>query len=90
MQNGSSDCLNNRNLQNENSLYKDGFVHDNDKLKNCGNQKKPPPKDDALFDIFGIKLYSDDILLVSLIFLLYSEGVKDDSLFIALVLLLLS
>ncbi len=44
----------------------------------------------ALFEVFGIKLYFDDILLISLIFFLYSEGVKDDYLFISLILLLLS
>ena len=46
--------------------------------------------DSPIFEIFGIKLYFDDLLLISLIFFLYSEGVKDQSLFIALVLLLLS
>ena len=46
--------------------------------------------DDYLFDLFGLKIFSDDILLVSLIYFLYSEGVKDDGLFIVLILLLLS
>ena len=46
--------------------------------------------DRPVFEIFGIKLYFDDILLISLIFFLYNEGVKDESLFIALILLLLS
>lgn len=46
--------------------------------------------DDYLFDLFGLKIYSDDVLLVSLIYFLYSEGVKDDGLFIVLILLLLS
>lgn len=46
--------------------------------------------DDYLFDLFGLKIYNDDILLVSLIYFLYSEGVKDDGLFIVLILLLLS
>ena len=45
---------------------------------------------DYLFDLFGLKIYSDDVLLVSLIYFLYSEGVKDDGLFLVLVLLLLS
>lgn len=45
---------------------------------------------DFLFDLFGLKIYNDDILLISLIYFLYSEGVKDDSLFIVLILLLLS
>lgn len=43
-----------------------------------------------IFEIFGIKLFFDDLLLISLIFFLYSEGVQDQSLFIALILLLLS
>lgn len=47
-------------------------------------------EDTAMFEIFGIKLFFDDILLICLIFFLYAEGVKDQSLFIALILLLLS
>ena len=43
-----------------------------------------------LFDLFGLKLYFDDILIICLIFFLYTEGVKDESLFIALILLLLT
>ena len=46
--------------------------------------------DDYLFDLFGLKIYSDDVLLVSLIYFLYSEDVKDDGLFLVLILLLLS
>lgn len=42
------------------------------------------------FDIFGIRLYHEDILLISLIFFLYEEGVDDTGLFIALIMLLLS
>lgn len=45
---------------------------------------------DFLFDLFGLKIYTDDVLLVSLIYFLYSEGVKDEGLFIVLILLLLS
>lgn len=47
-------------------------------------------EDSPLFEIFGISLYFDDILLICLIFFLYQEGVKDESLFMALILLLLS
>lgn len=46
--------------------------------------------DGFVFDIFGLKLYYDDILLICLIFFLYNEGIKDESLFIILILLLLS
>ena len=43
-----------------------------------------------LFDIFGLKMYIDDVLIVSLHFFLYQEQVQDDGLFIVLILLLLS
>lgn len=46
--------------------------------------------DAPMFEFFGIKLFFDDILLICLIFFLYNEGVKDQSLFISLILLLLS
>lgn len=42
------------------------------------------------FEIFGLKLHFDDLLLICLIFFLYNEGVKDQFLFISLILLLLS
>ncbi len=45
---------------------------------------------DEFFEIFGVKLYYDDILLICLIFFLYQEGVQDQYLFTALILLLLS
>ncbi len=48
------------------------------------------PFDNYFFEIFGLKLYFDDILLICLLFFLYEEGVKDQELFISLILLLLS
>jgi len=42
------------------------------------------------FEIFGIKLYMDDIVLIALLFILYSEETEDPLLFISLILLLLS
>ena len=38
----------------------------------------------------ALKLYFDDVLILSLIFFLYKEDVKDEGLFLALVLLLIS
>lgn len=46
--------------------------------------------DNEIIEILGIKLHQDDILLICLIFFLYQEGVKDEFLFIVLILLLLS
>lgn len=45
---------------------------------------------DISFELFGIKLEFDDILLIILIFFLYNEGITDQLLFITLILLLLS
>lgn len=41
-------------------------------------------------NILGIELYFDDILLILLIYFLYTEGVTDIYLFLTLILLLLS
>lgn len=45
---------------------------------------------EPIFEILGLKLYLDDIIILCLIFFLYQEGVKDDMLFLSLILLLLS
>ena len=55
----------------------------------------PPPThkktpDPVWFDLFGIKLYFDDVLILSLLFFLYKEEVKDEGLFLSLILLLIS
>ena len=42
------------------------------------------------FELVGIYLYFDDILLICLLIFLYGENVKDDGLFICLILLLLT
>lgn len=52
--------------------------------------KSQKPSDQVWFDLFGIKLYFDDVLILSLLFFLYKEQVKDEGLFLALVLLLIS
>ena len=56
------------------------------------NESNRSDKDEEreAIDIFGISLYYDDILLICLLFFLYNEGVKDQYLFISLILLLLS
>lgn len=41
-------------------------------------------------DLFGIKLASDDLIILALLFFLYNEKVDDSFLFIALIMLLLS
>ena len=66
-----------------------GSSYFNDKQQNNSTEdEKRGTKE--FFEILGIKLYFDDILLICLIFFLYNEDVHDEMLFIALILLLLS
>ena len=82
---------NNSNKYNDTSSNNPGTLHtESDNLNQKNNSKKSDPSSDCFFELFGLKLYFDDILLICLIFFLYQEGVKDDELFISLILLLLS
>ena len=63
------------------------YTHDNLQIKN--NSKNNYEQNYSL-ELFGIKLYLDDILIISIIFFLYQEGIRDDELFICLILLLLA
>lgn len=47
-------------------------------------------KEEPLIEFSGLKLYSDDLIILCLLFFLYKEDVKDDMLFIFLILLLIS
>lgn len=83
----------NRYSKNEGNIS--NLSYNSSNCKNNSKQDKSETKEmedgsNPIFEIFGIKLFFDDILLISLIFFLYSEGVKDQNLFIALILLLLS
>ena len=45
---------------------------------------------DYFFEIFGLKLYFDDVLIICILFFLYTEEVHDEELFLCLILLLIS
>lgn len=77
-----STCKSNININH--SISEQSATNSTDKNRSSKNEEP------YLFDLFGIKLYFDDILLICLIFFLYNEGVKDEGLFFALILLLLS
>ena len=79
------------NVANENCMYNNSF-NDINYVSNVENSRNVEDKSETreFFEIFGLKLYFDDILLICLIFFLYKEDVHDEMLFIALVLLLLS
>lgn len=42
------------------------------------------------FQLFGYKIYLDDLLIIAIIFCLYKEGVEDQLLLMSLLLLLFS
>ncbi len=46
--------------------------------------------EEPIFEIFGIKLYLDDIIILGLLFFLYKENVQDQMLYMVLILLLIS
>ena len=73
----------NINLENNNKKILSETLED--KKNNSKNNT-----DNYLFELFGLKLYIDDVIIISLLFFLYEEGVKDNELFISLILLLLT
>ena len=81
---------NNSNKYQDNSSINFDSSHTESDDSNINNSKKSDSGSEYFFELFGLKLYFDDILLICLIFFLYQEGVKDDELFISLILLLLS
>ena len=59
-------------------------------MNNDRSSSQKNPNNSYFFELFGLKLYFDDILIICLLYFLYSEGVKDEGLFIALILLLIT
>lgn len=87
--NGSfSNNNNNNNNMNMNNNSSDNWSKH--KNENENKNKSNSNDNNYLFDLFGIKLYFDDILILSLLYFLYNEGVKDEMLFMSLLLLLIS
>ena len=80
-----------QNYSKHNNTSKLGSISTNDdtNLKRAEKNDTAFSDNTVLFEILGIKLYFDDLLLICLIFFLYTEGVQDQILFIALILLLL-
>lgn len=88
----NSEYFNNKSINNYNINNRENRKSSNNKNDNFDNNNRNSflSNNNVIFEIFGIKLHYDDILLICLIFFLYKEGVKDESLFISLILLLLS
>lgn len=76
---------NNENFNKQKNSEQDNFSCSNNIDFNNTEEYK-----EDFFDFFGLKLASDDVLILVLLFFLYKEDVKDTYLYIALLLLLFS
>lgn len=92
--NNNNNIRNNPNFGAKSNSFNDkAKMNDNCKegSNNTSNDNTSETRSDSpIFQLFGINLYFDDLLIIGLIWFLYNEGVKDEELFIALILLLLS
>lgn len=59
-------------------------------ISNTINSRFNNNSEQPIFEIFGIKLYLDDIIILCLLFFLYQQNVNDEMLYIILLLLLFS
>lgn len=82
---GNPQISNTTNKNHINSVLADDSAKAEDR-----NHKDEKSSQNEFLEIFGIKLYFDDLMIISLLFFLYSEGVNDYYLFITLILLLLT
>lgn len=82
---------NNNQLQNqeENEEEKDSITNSK-KISNTISTRSYSNSDQAIFEIFGIKLYLDDLIIIGLLFFLYQQNVNDEMLYMILFLLLFS
>lgn len=76
---------NNNDKQLENKIEKSSITN-TDNVSNTTNSNN----ESNIFEIFGIKLYLDDLIILGILFFLYEQNVKDEMLYIILFLLLLS
>lgn len=78
-----------QNTSDNNLTFESNNTTKNNVIEN-ENRSKQSPTEEVWLDILGIKLYFDDVLILSLLFFLYQEEVKDEGLFLVLILLLIS
>ncbi len=75
---------------NKKNLHTSGYQLRDSKVKSSNDSQNFEDDQEECFELFGLKLHFDDLLLIALLFFLYKEDVKDSYLYIALILLLLS
>lgn len=85
------DTTNNNKSQNQEE-YKDekSSITNSRKISNTTISRAYSDSEQAIFEIFGIRLYLDDLIIIGLLFFLYQQNVSDETLYIILFLLLFS
>lgn len=90
-----NDTINNKIINNKSEYNKKeeniifSYIQDSDKKTDFSSNDNYY-SDNESFNIFGLNVHIDDLLILALIFFLYKEGTDDIYLYIALFLLLLS
>lgn len=70
------------------NIFSNGTEQENSRTKNIFNILSSTDYSEPIFSVLGINLYLDDLLILCILFTLYLNGVKDEMLFISLILLL--
>lgn len=65
-------------------------ITNSEQVSNTTNSRSSSEQEQPIFEIFGIKLYLDDLIILGLLFFLYQQNSKDEMLYIILFLLLFS
>lgn len=69
---------------------KENSITNSNEISNTINQRSSSNSEQSIFEIFGIKLYLDDLIILGILFFLYQQNVKDEMLYVILFLLLFS
>ena len=67
---------------------KENSITNKEEISNTINTRSSNSNEQAIFELLGIKLYFDDLIILGLLYFLYQENVKDEMLYIILFLLL--
>lgn len=73
-----------------NTEKKESSITNSNPISNTTDSKHFSNSEQAIFEILGIKLYIDDLIILGIIYFLYQQKVHDEMLYIILFLLLFS
>lgn len=79
-----------QNTQVNNKQKETDSITNSKEIGNTINSRAYSDSNQAIFEIFGIKLYLDDLIILGLLFFLYQQDVNDEILYVILFLLLFS